>query len=280
MTENDKGLEALREPFPKEVIGKLPKLTCKSCTDSQGKVCSQHSKSKCQACGNYISSAHIDLDYVGHAEVTDRLLSVDPAWSWEPLAFDEFGVPRVTQGADNRLNLWIRLTVCGVSRIGVGSVLAKSADAEKQLIGDALRNAAMRFGVALELWAKDGLESQVGDAVEADSETAPRTSQAPPLDPESRPTTSEGTSILDAINGIKDSHEKAKTMREFRTNFGAPNEVSDADSDAAWKWLIDRGVAFVALPDETERDAYTPPEPGEGFQAAKQMRDTLPAGAK
>jgi hypothetical protein len=49
-------------------------------------------------------------------------------------------------------NLWIRLTICGVTRIGVGD--GKSL---KECIGDAIRNAAMRFGMALDLWAKETL---------------------------------------------------------------------------------------------------------------------------
>ena len=108
---------ALRKPFPKESIGKLPK-------------------------------GGTQLDYVGHAAVTDRLLTVDPLWTWEPLATDDHGLPAL----DRAGNLWIRLTICGVTRIGVGD--GKSA---KECIGDAIRNAAMRFGVALDLWAKEDL---------------------------------------------------------------------------------------------------------------------------
>ena len=95
------------------------------------------------------------LSYVGHADVTSRLLETDPEWNWEPLAFDEQGMP-VFDLADNGkpVGLWIKLTVCGVTRLGYGSVPANQVDAVKVLIGDALRNAAMRFGVALDLWAK------------------------------------------------------------------------------------------------------------------------------
>lgn len=107
-------LHALRAPFPPEQIGKLPK-------------------------------GAVMLDYVGHADITARLLDVDPYWSWEPFAVTPEGLPAL----DKEGNLWIRLTVCGVTRIGVGD--GKSA---KERIGDALRNAAMRFGAALELWAK------------------------------------------------------------------------------------------------------------------------------
>lgn len=114
---------ALRKPFPRESIGQVPRKNRKT-------------------------GSTVYLDYVGHAAVTDRLLAVDPEWTWEPLALDERGLPAL----DRAGNLWIRLTVCGVTRIGVGD----GPDA-KQIIGDAIRNAAMRFGVALDLWAKEDL---------------------------------------------------------------------------------------------------------------------------
>ena len=124
---------ALRKPFDKASIGKLPK-------------------------GGTM------LDYVGHAATTDRLLGVDPNWSWEPFAVDERGLPAL----DSRGNLWIRLTVCGVTRIGVGD--GKSA---KEVIGDAIRNAAMRFGVALDLWSKEELEGSHEDVPAVEKPAAP-----------------------------------------------------------------------------------------------------------
>jgi hypothetical protein len=53
---------ALRAPFPPSAIGKLPR-------------------------------AGIQLDYVGHAAVCDRLLEVDPEWTWEPFALAADGTP-------------------------------------------------------------------------------------------------------------------------------------------------------------------------------------------
>lgn len=92
------------------------------------------------------------LSYVGHADVTDRLLSVDPSWTWEPLAFDERGLPAL----DDRGGLWIKLTVCGLTRLGYGEPQGHNAyDRTKGAIGNAIRNAAMRFGVALDLWRKE-----------------------------------------------------------------------------------------------------------------------------
>lgn len=119
--------ELLREPFPPELIDKLPK-------------------------------GGTTLDYVGHAAVTDRLLKADPLWNWEPLALDEHGLPAFTRNNNGQpVGLWIKLTVGGVTRLGCGTVTPGAFDAEKQLIGDALRNAAMRFGVALDLWSKSDL---------------------------------------------------------------------------------------------------------------------------
>ncbi len=86
--------------------------------------------------------------------VTDRLLEVDPEWSWEPLAFDADGTPLVRY-RDGDAVLWIRLTIAGMTRLGVGIVQATAFELEKQLISDALRNGAMRFGVALDLWSKE-----------------------------------------------------------------------------------------------------------------------------
>ena len=146
----------LRKPFPAASIGSLPRSTCRKCSDSARKRCEDHAwVSACPMCHGNHSSATLHLDYVGHAAVTDRLLAVDPGWSWEPFALDANGLPLL----DSARNLWIKLTVCGVTRLGVGD--GKNA---KECIGDAIRNAAMRFGVALDLWAKDDLEAVTVDA--------------------------------------------------------------------------------------------------------------------
>ena len=131
--------EKLRAPFPKETVGILPKPYSKDAK-----------KGNCKECGGYHGLPAVHLDYVGHAAVTDRLLSVDPEWTWEPLALDQMGLPAL----DRDGNLWIKLTIHGHTRLGVGD--GKSM---KERIGDAIRNAAMRFGVALDLWSKEELES-------------------------------------------------------------------------------------------------------------------------
>jgi hypothetical protein len=146
------GLELLRKPFEDHQIGKLPKPT-RHQTDS---VKSKQVRAiKCNICEGWHHPDVIHLDYVGHAALTDRLLDVDPKWSWEPLAVDERGLPCF----DNLQGLWIKLTVLGVTRLGYGSTDKKAGgDAVKEIIGDALRNAAMRFGAALDLWHKGDLK--------------------------------------------------------------------------------------------------------------------------
>jgi hypothetical protein len=113
----------------------------------------------------------VRLEYVGHAATTDRLLQVDPDWTWAPVAHDERGLPRL----DEHGGLWIRLTVCGVTRLGYGDAAGKKGpNSVKEAIGDAIRNAAMRFGVALDLWAKEDLQ-----AVEPAAKKSPRSAPSP-----------------------------------------------------------------------------------------------------
>lgn len=156
MTKEEKktGLELLREPFSKEHIGSLPKPTKKQTAEVK-----QDYKSgiRCEICGGWHHPKVVHLDYVGHAALTNRLLDCDINWYWEPMAFNEMGLPSF----DNGGGLWIRLFVAGHSRIGYGNAeLSQYKDVgsrEKEVIGDALRNAAMRFGAALDLWHKGDL---------------------------------------------------------------------------------------------------------------------------
>ena len=156
MTITPEQAKALREPFPPMMVGKLPKPYKR-----------ESPKGNCPECHTYHGLPAVHLDYVGHAAVTDRLLQVDPAWSWEPFAVDGTGLPAL----DGRGNLWIRLTVCGVTRIGVGDGASL-----KEIIGDAIRNGAMRFGVALDLWAKEDLHAPEAGALPAEATPAPSVS--------------------------------------------------------------------------------------------------------
>lgn len=150
----DEKAAALRQPFPPESIGKLPRRTK--------------------------SGGTIQLDYVGHAATTDRLLQVDPLWTWEPVAFGDDGLPVF----DKQGGLWIELTVCGVTRYGYGDAQGKSGpNAVKEAIGDAIRNAAMRFGVALDLWSKEDLDGGEREAGPANPAPQAKPKPAPKVEP-------------------------------------------------------------------------------------------------
>jgi hypothetical protein len=174
--------EILRKKFPPELVGKLPRVTCPKCSDPRKNgPCDEHQKRKCGVCQAYVSERHIHIDYVGHADVTARLLEADPQWNWEPLSTDEKGLP--VFDADDRgspVGLWIRLTVGGVTRLGYGSAPSGQPDAVKVLIGDALRNAAMRFGVALDLWAKGDRADPAAENATASAGQAARSGRPQP----------------------------------------------------------------------------------------------------
>lgn len=185
----------LRKPFPPESVGKLPK-------------------------------GGVMLDYVGHAAVTDRLLTVDPEWTWEPFALDANGLPAL----DSSRNLWIRLTVCGVTRIGVGD--GKSL---KECIGDAIRNAAMRFGVALDLWAKENLVEF------AQAANAPRPAEPPPpneVDPEPtapKPMTARTRAMMFALFaevGVPEEQQLAGINAITGNDYESRGALTQADAQA------------------------------------------------
>jgi len=155
---NPTGLALLREPFPPNQISKLPKPTKRQSDD----VKADFSKGvRCKECGGWHHPSVVHLDYVGHAALTDRLLDCDPEWNWEPAGFSETGQPIM----DPIGGMWIKLTVCGVTRLGYGNPDGKTGgNAIKEVIGDALRNAAMRFGAALDLWHKGDLHADDTDS--------------------------------------------------------------------------------------------------------------------
>lgn len=100
------------------------------------------------------------LDFVGHADITRILITVDPLWSWEPIEWDG-GKPAMYIEND-MLTMWGRLFVLGKSVIGVGTVKASAIEASKQVVGDFLRNSSMRLGISLSLWTKSEWEDLGG----------------------------------------------------------------------------------------------------------------------
>jgi len=153
----------LKEPFDESKISYKPVPT-----KAQTAALKQDYKigEKCYLCGGWHQSNVNHLEYVGHAATTDRLLRVDPFWNWDFLATQDNGLPLL----DEKGCLWINLTVCGIVRKGYGDASGQSrsiGDNMKEMIGDAIRNAAMRFGVALDLWHKGDLYREDKEEIEA-----------------------------------------------------------------------------------------------------------------
>lgn len=118
---------ALREPFPPALVSKLP-----------------------------ATQKRPALDYVGHAAVTDRLNAAAPGWTMsEPQVITMQG----SDGNPHVLAVVASMTIGSVTRWEVGDNDRQSTygDELKRALSDWVRRAAMRFGVALDLWAKEDL---------------------------------------------------------------------------------------------------------------------------
>ena len=181
-------LAKLREPFPKEQIGKLPK-------------------------------GGVTLDFVGHGYLTARLLDVDPLWTWEPMALDDNGLPLL----DENGGLWIKLTVCGVTRLGYGDAGGrKGSNAIKEIIGDALRNAGMRFGLALDLWCK-------GDP------------DAPPPQRPKSPADIARDNLLKLVTANK--LDPRKLAKRFADDYGLPISEADVETVQGFIQIVSDEIA-------------------------------------
>jgi hypothetical protein len=170
----------LREPFPPEHVGKLPRAASKDAQKGRCKPKSEGGDAPAwqdYCCGGYHTLPAIHLDYVGHAAVTDRLLEVDPGWCWAPVAWDEErGMPRMFE-RNGMLVMYGFLTIAGSTKPGVGTCEKGKTDADKEVIGDFLRNAASRFGVALDLWIKG--HEEAASAAQDDTPAPKRTAAIP-----------------------------------------------------------------------------------------------------
>jgi hypothetical protein len=166
--EQRKVFEKLTAPFRPDEIETLPKPFKES------------KPGNCQVCGGYHGLPASHLSYVGHAGMTMRLVEIDPTWSWEALHPDIdpralaalFQNPNLTAEAmraaldwlakhsppkiEDNGGIWIRLHVAGFTAVGFGDAEGKvSAPRDmKVMIGDAIRNAAMRLGSGTYLWSK------------------------------------------------------------------------------------------------------------------------------
>lgn len=165
----------LKKPFDKDQIEKLPRYTGKKGAD--GKI-PPSAYGYCSECGKRHPLPSVHLDYVGHAGITDRLNEADPFWTIEPMAYNQAGLPLL----DSNGGMWCWMTVFGIRRMCYGDAQGKHGpNAVKELIGDAIRNGAMRFGCGTYLWSK----SERAEAIKAnpnpqEGESAPQTAENQP----------------------------------------------------------------------------------------------------
>jgi len=219
------GLELLREPFPANLIGKLPKPNA-----AQTDAVKRDFKAgiRCEACGQWHHPAVVHLDYVGHAALTYRLLDCDPNWNWEPTDTTEGGAPKL----DNIGGMWIKLTVCGVTRLGYGHPDGKTGgNAIKEVIGDALRNAAMRFGAALDLWHKGELH------VDEDTPEGGK-AQPPKPDPKPAPPAPDPTPVDDHADEAKHSADCQHAIDTINDSSASTGITTLAELGGYWKELV------------------------------------------
>lgn len=231
-------LSILRKPFSANQISKLPK---ESRAQADERKANRNAAINCPVCGGWHHKNAVHLDYVGHAALTDRLLDVDPTWSWEPVAFGADGLPLM----DRNGGMWIRLTVCGITRMGYGNAEGKSGgDAIKEIIGDALRNAAMRFGAALDLWHKGDLHAD--DEGPIDGGKPEQTQSATKSQPRKQKSADQPQAWTPppALEGDADACKSKSDWNALYNRF-APYAagLDDAAKKAAWTWLVGKAKA-------------------------------------
>ena len=200
-------------------------------------------------------SGTIHLDYVGHAAVTRILIEADPFWSWEPVAWDEDGTPLIRREG-KRLVLWGRLTVLGKAILCCGTCDASKWEPEKELIGDLLRNGAMRLGIGLSLWAKEEWSDlDVSSTAEVPEPSPPRretrATRKPPADapPPERPPESATEAERPGVPPVTTGAQRARALklaRELAERSGVepPRDFDALTSSDLWPTVAsDLGLA-------------------------------------
>lgn len=228
------GLAKLRAKFEPNQISKLPKPTKKQTEE----VNADFKKGvRCKECGAWHHPDVVHLDYVGHAALTDRLLDVDPEWSWEPAALTDAGLPAF----DASGGLWIRLTVLGVTRLGYGHAKAKPNQdpgaREKEVIGDALRNAAMRFGAALDLWHKGDLHADEEEAQPKPVEHQHKAAATPQHDEPAPTVKTIGEAAVWTIQGLANTAKVSSESICKRAGVNALADLTEEQANAVVKKL-------------------------------------------
>lgn len=226
----ERRLALLSKDFPASQVEKLPK-PLKGGRDQPRFQCRPGTQASADGyhCGGYHSRA-IHLDYIGHATITERLNEVDPFWTIDFMVKQpDTGQPQVD--ADGT---WFVMTVLGVSRPCIGDAGGKglTANGRKELMGDAIRNGAMRFGVGTYLWSKseEAERRKLGEA-EATQGTAPADppapQQAPQQAPAERPAPQSSPWETHLHGAIQSGPKAVLAFGKWAAANGAPQDIID-----------------------------------------------------
>ena len=204
-----------------------------------------------------IQRSGINLAYVSHADITKILIEIDPTWNWQPVAWDN-GRPAITIINDTA-TMWGTLTLLGKSLLGVGTAKANKQDLDKELVGDFLRNAAMRFGISLSLWSKQDW-SDNGNIASLPAAQAKRAEEAKPY------TQNHPAKGVPSPAVVKDFMNDQPTEQDIMEIFGATkvdniapirpvsstgSAISDKQKGLVTKLAKEKGKDLAALVKET-----------------------------
>lgn len=207
------------------------------------------------------------LSYEGHADITLDLIEIDPLWDWRPAAFDTEGLPLVRL-MGKRLVLWGYLRVHGVERMCVGTCDDTKGDPEKELIGDLLRNGAMRFGIATRLWSKADRADPAGSDEAGGYERPSRPAQQPraprntpraatatpnaPAAPERLSRTPQEASMRATLERLT-PEAVASVRAEFKARFGSTlTDLDPGRHQEAAEWMSDHLASEQAAAVQSE----------------------------
>jgi len=259
---------ALTAPFSEDDLERKPQPVNQGDKD-KGRC---EDGSRYSADGYYCGGWHVrsvHLTYVGHAGITMRLNNVDPEWTWEPMALTPAGTPLFSDGG-----LWIRLTVLGQTRLGFGDPgKSTGANGTKEVIGDALRNAAMRFGVGTYLWSKSVTAQILQAGGDPDAEHQPaqprnearpsaaqqRQAQPPNEDPPARPSQGEKAARFRAEYEAAPPQVQSVVRDRWPATWTHPDSMDEGQAAAALNLL---GNVFVEWNDRQVKD-QPPGKPGQ-----------------
>jgi hypothetical protein len=202
--------DELRREFEPAQVGKLPRITKKDGVESWCDTCRQKLK------------PHIHIDFVGHANVTDRLNHVAPDWSYT--------IDHIETVGGHIAGIQGTMTIGGKSLPESGALDRPGPWGEelKLAISDFICRGAMRFGVGLDLWIK-GEAAKYDEDVEAEARAVerPAPSDTPPPASDGEPGSAASTTTPPmGISGEKRPAAGAEAVSPLSTSASEPGAPS------------------------------------------------------